>query len=75
MNATLRYIVDVIATLCGFDAPDALSLPGMGFVSLAALVLVYACYRAVLLTLWPGESDAGHAKHRVLRDEESGDAH
>lgn len=74
MSNSIRYVVDVIATLCGLDSPDELSVPGLCGVLLAAVILVYACFRAVLLTAWPGENDTHHVKNRVLRDEDPGDA-
>ncbi len=75
MTERLRYYVDLLAALCGFDSPEKISLFGVVFVILATAALIYACYRAVLLTLWPGERNAEHIKRRVLNDEEVSDAH
>lgn len=75
MSDSIRYFVDVIATLCGFDSPESLSLAGLSGVALAAVILIYACFRAVLLTVWPGERETCHIKRRVIRDEDPGDAY
>ena len=74
MSDLIRYYIDMLATLCGFDAPATLEIPGFTIVLLAAAVLVYACFRAILLSAWPGEHDAGHVKCRILHDEEPLDA-
>ena len=71
----LRYYADLLATVCGFDSPEQISALGIFFVVLAAAALIYACYRALLLTLWPGEDDADHVKRRVLEEEEAPDAY
>ncbi len=75
MTDRLRYYIDLLAALCGFDSPQTVSAFGIVFVLLAAVVLIYAFYRALLLTLWPGEQDSQHIKWRVLEDEEPSDAH
>ena len=75
MMERLRYYVDLLAALCGFDSPDRVSAFGVSIVMLAAAALIYACYRAVLLTLWPGEQGTDHIKRRVLDDEEASDAY
>lgn len=71
----LHYYVDLLATLCGFDSPETISTFGIVFVLLAAVVLIYAFYRAVFLTIWPGENNRHHIKWRVLDDEDPSDAH
>ena len=75
MTERLRYYVDLLATLCGFDSPEQVSAFGVLIVILATAVLIYACYRAVLLTVWPGERGTDHIKRRVLDDEEASDAY
>ena len=67
---TFRYYVDLLASLCGFDIPDKVSTFGILVVVFATLILVYAFYKAVALTIWPGESNPEHIKRRVLVDEE-----
>ena len=74
MTERIRYYIDLLATLCGFDSPQEVSAFGMVMVALAAATLIYACYRALTLTLWPGECSADHIKRRILEDEETCDA-
>lgn len=74
MTERIRYYVDLLAALCGFDSPQEVSAFGIAMVALAAATLIYACYRALTLTLWPGERGADHIKRRVLDDEEACDA-
>ena len=71
---TLRYWLDLVATLCGFDASENLSAVEVALVLAALAVLVYAAYRAITCTFWPGEVDEAHIKYRVLADEEHFDA-
>ncbi len=75
MIERLRYYADLLVTLCGFDSPEQVSLFGVVIVVLASALLIYACYRALLLTVWPGEQETRHIKRRVLEDEETSDAH
>lgn len=75
MTDRLRYYIDLLAALCGFDSPETVSTFGILFVVFATIVLIYAFYRAVLLTLWPGERNADHIKWRVLDEEGPSDAH
>ena len=67
---TLRYYIDLLASLCGFDIPAEVSTFGILVVIFASLILIYAFYKAVALTLWPGESNHNHIKYRVLVEEE-----
>lgn len=75
MIERLQYYADLLVALCGFDSPEQVSLFGVVIIILAAALLIYACYRALLLTLWPGEQETDHIKQRVLDDEETSDAY
>ena len=70
----LRHWLDVVATACGLDSASDASVAGLAAVALAGATLVFAAYRAVTATLWPGETDPRHVKHRMLRDEVDDDA-
>lgn len=65
----LRYLVDALAALCGFDSPQEIGVGGVLVVILAAGLLVYVVYRAALLSLWPGEAGSDHIKRRVLDED------
>ena len=69
---TLRYWMEVVLALCGIDA--SASVPGIVAVLSAFVVLVFAAWRAVACSFWPGETDARHIKYRILADEEDCDA-
>jgi len=71
----LQYWIDLLVTACGLDGAGEYSLAGIVTVLTAAAVLVYAAYRALTATLWPGETDPDHIKHRFIRDGEDGDAY
>lgn len=71
MIERVRYYLDLLAALCGFDSPEEISTFGIVMVALAAATLIFACYRALTLTLWPGEKNVDHIKRRVLEDEEA----
>ncbi len=64
------YYMELLASACGFDAPDAITKSGLVVVLLATCVLIYAFYRAVYVTIWPGETNADHIKRRVLIEED-----
>lgn len=71
---TLRYWLNVLVSLCGFDASESLSIVDVSLVLTALAVLVYAAHRAIVCTFWPGELDEDHIKYRVLADEDRFDA-
>jgi len=67
---SVNYYIELLATVCGFETPDTIDTFGLAVVLLATLVLIYAFYRAILLTIWPGEISADHIKRRVLNEED-----
>ena len=42
---------------------------GAAILILGALVTIASFVLAIKFTLWPGESDAGHPKYLILRDD------
>lgn len=74
MTDRLSYWFDLLLTACGLDGAGDFSAFGILTVLGAAAVLVYAAYRALTATLWPGETDPYHIKHRVIRDGKDIDA-
>ena len=74
MNEQLEYWLDAIATACGLDSASEASVAGLAVVAAAGATLVFAAYKAVTATLWPGERRSDHIKRRVLLDEVDGDA-
>ena len=75
MTEVLWYILDLIASACGFDLSEPASLFGFATVVGSACVLIYASYRALVLSLSPGEDDSRHIKRQVLRDKKYTDAY
>ncbi|MCG8432900.1 MAG: hypothetical protein MJA83_02585 [Gammaproteobacteria bacterium] len=69
------YYFELLATLCGFDGRSGYSIPGMIVVLLALVAVIYAFYRAIISTIWPGETARSHIKHRILSDEENHNAY
>ena len=74
MTDRLSYWFDLLLTACGLDGAGDNLLFGLIVVLTAAVALVYAAYRALTATLWPGETDPYHIKHRVIRDGKDIDA-
>ena len=74
MTDRLQYWIDLFVTACGLESAGEYSVVGVVAVAAAAAVLVYAAYRALTATLWPGETDPDHIKHHFVRDGEDGDA-
>ncbi len=64
------YYIELLASVCGFDAPDTITRFGLVVVFLATGVLIYAFYRAVYVTIWTGETNADHIKRRELIEED-----
>ncbi len=67
---TVRYYIELLATMCGFETPDTITTFGLAVVLIAMFILIYAFYRAILVTIWPGETNANHIKRRVLNEED-----
>ncbi len=65
-----NYYIGLLASVCGFESPDTITTLGLAVVLLATCVLIYAFYRAVYVTIWPGETSADHIKRRVLIEED-----
>ena len=65
-NYSFDYYLELMLSLCGFDSPAIISIGDVIMVVIAALVLIYALYRAVVLTIWPGEYEPSHIKHAFL---------
>ena len=68
-----NYYIELLASVCGFGSPDTITTLGLVVVLLATCVLIYAFYRAVYVTIWPGETSADHIKRRVLIEEDGRD--
>ena len=66
----VNYYFDLLASVCGFDSPDAITKSGLVVVIVATFVLIYAFYRAILLTIYPGETNADHIKRYILIEED-----
>ena len=66
----LNYYLEMLANICGFSSPDSISALGLIVVAMASCVLVYAVYRAIFITIWPGETSANHIKRRILIEED-----
>lgn len=60
------YYFDLFISLCG-DVTSA-SLFGIIVVVLATITLIYAFYRAVYVSIWPGEVEPDHIKRRILSE-------
>ena len=67
---SVSYYIELLASVCGFETPDTIMTFGLVVVVLATFILIYAFYRAVLVTIWSGETNADHIKRRVLIDED-----
>ncbi|MEO0996561.1 MAG: hypothetical protein AAFX58_03485 [Pseudomonadota bacterium] len=61
-----------VAAACGLGDWSLVTPAEAAAVVLAAAVLVYAAAAAVAATLWPGETDPHHIKHRLF-DGQGGD--
>jgi len=69
MIERVQYYVDLILTLCGYDGVVAdVSWSAIAVVVTAFFVVMYAFYKAVIYTLWPGETKESHIKRMVLGD-------
>jgi len=66
----VRYYLELLASMCGFDKPDAITTSGLVIVVFATVILIFAFYRAVLITIWPGETSTDHIKRLVLIEED-----
>ncbi len=55
-----------VAAACGIGDWSLVAPAEAAAVVLAAAVLVYAAAAAVAATLWPGETDRNHIKHRLF---------
>ncbi len=67
---SVNYYIELLASVCGFETPDTIEMFGLVVVLLATFILIYAFYRAIFLTIWPGETSADHIKRRVLNEED-----
>ncbi|MFT5350150.1 MAG: hypothetical protein ACI909_003641 [Planctomycetota bacterium] len=66
----VNYYFELLASVCGFDSPDTITALGLSVVLLATCILIYSFYRAVYVTIWPGETNLNHIKRRVLIEED-----
>lgn len=62
----VRYYIDLLITLCGFDGSENNFFLGAAAVLLASLIVIYAFYQCISKLLWPGENHSTHIKRRVL---------
>jgi len=69
MTERVQYYIDLILTLCGYDGVVTdVSWIAIAVVVTALVVVMYAFYKAVIYTLWPGETKGSHIKRMVLGD-------
>ncbi len=66
----VSYYIELLASMCGFDNPDTVTTFGLVVVIIATFILIYAFYRAIYVTIWPGETSVDHIKRRVLIEED-----
>jgi hypothetical protein len=69
MKETIAYYFQVFLSLCGELFTGYTSIFELAIVLLAFLVVVYAFYKAITLSLWPGETSKNHIKRTVLEDD------
>jgi hypothetical protein len=64
----IRYYVDLLISLCGFDGSEGALFFGWIVTGVALLIVIYAFYVGITKALWPGETDPAHIKYRILDD-------
>ena len=62
------YYFELFLALCGDIARTDISIFALLIVLLAAGMVVYAFYRAIYCSIWPGETSQTHIKRIVLED-------
>lgn len=66
MSDKIQYYIDILLAACGFDGSSGLPWLDVVVVSIAAFIVVYAVYRMIVCSLWPGETDHHHVKYSIL---------
>lgn len=66
---SLNYYLNRFLELCGLENITLYQLPGLIVTLIAIVIVIYAFYRAVITTLWPGETCHEHIKHSILEEE------
>lgn len=51
-----------------FQNLSVMDVPGILIVMLASVIVVYAFYTAVRVSIWPAETDLSHIKYSVLEE-------
>lgn len=62
------YYFELFLSLCGEIADSGITVYALTVVLVAAGVVVYAFYRAIVCFFWPGETATTHIKRTVLED-------
>ena len=68
MMDRVRYYLDILASVCGFDGQAGNSVVGWFVIALAFLIVVYAFYLAITRMIFPNEENKSHIKFRILEE-------
>jgi len=62
----VKYYVDLLISLCGFDGSDDSLIVGWIVVVISTMIVIYAFYQAITKAIWPGEKDTNHIKYQIF---------